>query len=125
VKTADVRFGGWVLVNGEPFQLETYDYNAFLNGEIDAKPIPLSVDWLIKLGFDNKYSEEYVLDIRRAHGNTLRLRYLGDGRMLIHEHDNTICVDCPWVHTLQNLYHALTGEELEETQKPPRSEQGL
>ena len=78
--------------------------------EDDFTPIPLTEEWLIKFGFEKHhlYSEQYNKD----------------NYSIVFCKDNCIdfwiadCDDCgvavkiPFVHQLQNLYFALTGEEL-------------
>jgi hypothetical protein len=68
-----------------------------LSGRYDInslKPIPLTEEWLLKLGF------VWVEDIKILKG------YLDD---YIDGNSNT---QLKYVHQLQNLYFALTGEEL-------------
>jgi hypothetical protein len=66
------------------------------------KPIPLTEEWLIRFGFTAKNKVDYesncgILDLESTDAG-----FLFDSRLVI-EH----------VHTLQNLYFALTGQELE------------
>lgn len=70
----------------------------------DMKPIPLTEEWLVKFGFENGellVFEGYVLFKKFPDIITLEI----DGnRMPLH--------GFKYVHQLQNLYFALTGEEL-------------
>ena len=78
------------------------------NCEIDKyKPIPLTEEWLLNFGFDNKEGTRYY------HNNFNRLycdvsnrimKYFGNANGLLKETE--------YVHQIQNLYFALTGEEL-------------
>ena len=63
----------------------------------DLKPIPLTEEWLLKFGFreSNKYLFKYKLGLKKRGDN-----YFYDNISIKH------------VHQLQNLYFALTGEEL-------------
>ena len=73
----------------------------------DAIPIPLTEEWLLKFGFvSNPYQDIYyikngdnsfVIDINKTRGKL----------ELFWKH-----IDLKYVHQLQNLYFALTGEEL-------------
>jgi len=77
------------------------------------KPIPLTEEWLLKFGFEkgNKYWHNglgsnifYDLDnkyLRQAYGTGVNITMFAISAMNIQ-----------YVHQLQNLYFALTGEEL-------------
>ena len=70
----------------------------------DCKPIPLTEDWLVKLGFEsNPYQDRYENKVIQVECNKLRgyTELWIDGMPHI-----------KYVHQLQNLYFALTGEEL-------------
>ena len=96
-----IRYGH--LKKGDLFQIsldELQDAEYF-------KPIPLTEDWLIKFRFD--MSNEYDDKFKGDYGYCLKDKSLG----LQYSHDEgTLRIDCEYVHTLQNLYFALTGEEL-------------
>lgn len=64
-----------------------------------AQPIPLTEEWLVKFGFDftNGYGWGFVFG------------YI-NSRMIWQY--NSIVVEVKYVHQLQNLFHALTEEEL-------------
>jgi hypothetical protein len=66
-----------------------------------TKPIPLSEEWLYKFGFKDidKSDNDYITYTDSNHDYYLQLR---DFSM----------VDISYVHQLQNLYFALTSEEL-------------
>ena len=80
------------------------------------KPISLTEEWLIRFGFDkhttdsgfgldvwNWYSKEDIeIHTDRADGTFVNPQYIASVRN----------VKLESVHQLQNLYHALTGEEL-------------
>jgi hypothetical protein len=76
-------------------------------------PIPLTEEWLLKFGFQ-EICEKGSFEINRE---SFSLTY-SEGKMWFcfgqfAEQSNT--VPCKHVHQLQNLYFALTGEELEIT----------
>lgn len=76
----------------------------------DINPIPLTEEWLLKLGFDHKSGNEYVKDRFVFRKNQKDLVING------FEYDyNGILISANnmRVHQLQNLYFALTGNELE------------
>ena len=70
--------------------------------DLDIEPIPLTEEWLLKFGFEKT-----------------SLHYLKKDGIIIQSEDNyfecflgSIVVKLQWLHQLQNLYFALTGEEL-------------
>ena len=90
-----------------------YDYNYPLCEITNLKPIPLTKEWLLKFGFDFSVDTWYLKGVAiweteccDAKGNEeigffYELRDVGMMDMHI-----------KYVHQLQNLYFALTGEEL-------------
>ena len=76
-----------------------------MDEDIDLlKPIPLTEEWLLKFGF-----EKYEFDHKEN-------QYRFKERLLVIRKgffcDYGTSVELKHVHQLQNLYHALTGEEL-------------
>ena len=78
----------------------------------DIQPMPITEEWLLKFGF-----EKSTLDEDNAWLN-LRYRYLNfssDESVEFKKVYLTVSrmdIICEYVHELQNLYFALTGEEL-------------
>lgn len=77
------------------------------------KPIPLTEEWLVKFRFVNfviEYTQNtsfYVcIDENNGFANEGKLLIIQDGAPMFSS-------PCKYVHQLQNLYFALTGEELE------------
>lgn len=69
------------------------------------EPIPLTEEWLLKLGFE--YVSIYDSYIKQT----------GQREFILRKRDFVLCdidirVQPKYVHQLQNLYFALTGEEL-------------
>lgn len=84
------------------------------------EPIPLTEDWLLKMGFDRKknYVTEYF---QYGKMEKYRIHCYKDGAMQLAlpiSDENGVVTFAPplvefnYVHQLQNLYFALTGEEL-------------
>lgn len=146
MKANELRIGNWIhdpIHNEDDVQLSDTMFCAFLSDWKDElKPIPLTEEWLLKLGFEletwvrkNYFSDEtsiingYVIDsiwcFMPRQNNKMAFfgrRILQSGfkekeiwsfseREGIHSRgdDNRIII---YVHTLQNLYFALTGIEL-------------
>ena len=70
--------------------------------------IPLTEQWLIRLGFE-KIGINYNMSIFNVY------RRKSDNKLLYR--NNVYAVELKHVHQLQNLYFALTGEELELTKE--------
>lgn len=85
----------------------------------ELEPIPLSAEWLTKFEFveSNSYSEqvrhfrkEGFTQLADYGGQLIILPGGGFASLSCGYYENQI--DCPYVHSLQNLYFALTGAEL-------------
>lgn len=105
------------LVMDENYNLVTITHEDFMgvndDGGFPLRPIPLTEEWLVKFGFkkalDN--STDYKLDFRVWELRTFMI----ENKLSVNITFNgsiVIATDCKHVHTIQNLYFALTGEEL-------------
>lgn len=104
----------WAQVKKIDASEKAFTSNRILNSinDIDsdlAEPIPLTEELLLKCGFD----ENMVLSTIEG-----EIRYYGDGDINIGGEDSctlgmVYIAKCKYLHQLQNLYFALTGEELE------------
>ena len=75
--------------------------------ELIAEPVPLTEEWLLKFGFkDNDGELTLLID------NLLYIGWVDDYAQLITEEGFTCGQNINHVHQLQNLYFALTNEEL-------------
>ena len=127
MKSIDLRIGStyhsvkWKI----PVTLEAEDIaelvvmadGANIDHYIDSvfQPIPLTEEWLVKFGFNEKYKSTSNRWTKWAEGVNagLELHDCEDEHGNIHGvflHDFTL--EVKYVHQLQNLYFALTGEEL-------------
>lgn len=119
MRATELRIGNYLL-DEEGDQIQIEEVSPFLHGckyRWDwcktFKPIPLTEEWLKKFGFslfgeaatDSKSPEDWYWVTGKCNfpsiGNLSWVAYLGN-----------INVRCKYVHQLQNLYFALTGEEL-------------
>jgi hypothetical protein len=125
MKASELRIGNYIklMYNYEDFetlQVTLVDISDIEKKNGDFEPIPLTEEWLYKFGFvdidkrDHDYNtytdsnHDYYLqsDVRRKDGKyTILDNSFDDLR------DFTM-VDISYVHQLQNMYFALTGEEL-------------
>jgi len=74
----------------------------------DLKPIPLTEEWCIKFGFQKDLENTIYKNINKH----CFLCYDNNIVLLLEEENNWCIRKIKYVHELQNLYFALTGEEL-------------
>lgn len=92
-----------------------YDDNEFRGPIQSFKGILLTEDWLIKFGFNEKYGGSYNRWLKRADNVNVFVKLIDsedeNGKL-----KGEFWYDCgthvKYVHQLQNLFYALTGEEL-------------
>jgi len=132
MKETDLRIGNWFKTfeidkdHGEEyFQIESFSQNKektlgveFRNGSCWSiveliDPIPLTEEWLVKFGFEvkpNRAYEKYWKDF-----GDMAILVDEDLEFYIHaeSYEGETLRKVEHVHTLQNLFFALTGEELE------------
>lgn len=72
----------------------------------EPKTIPITEEWLLKMGFENNHSS---VNFKTFYNNGFdyRIELYSDGKVFFDE-----LREIQYVHQLQNLYFALTGEEL-------------
>ena len=108
MEAKDLRIGNLVFIGKEVNVLELVDFvDIYENNTIKHfEPIPLTEEWLLKFGFES-YDGEYKyasrwLNIEKSENGYVKLAddYFIDSFEFKH------------VHQLQNLYFALTNEEL-------------
>ena len=120
IKATELRIGNYIdckytgegfIINGDfdavevnMSHLEDIEFGSI---EFEYKPIQLTEEWLIKFGF-HKYADEYW-----SNGNIQipLMDKIGGGELLLSPYKN-YALEIKHVHQLQNLYFALTGEEL-------------
>jgi len=117
MEAKELRIGNWFKEYDE-FRQVTYNTIRYLNNNEDESynPIPLTEEILLKAGFEKKGWQQY-LKMKISEYNSL---WYFDGIISIlcegiRDYDDLITIksECKYVHQLQNLYYALTGEELE------------
>jgi hypothetical protein len=100
------------------FESVTHDFKSNTISSY-IEPIPLTEEWLLKFGFNNEYKKGWIgKDVKHPNGTTTDFVLSYPERMGIwqdsfaFEYDSFRFVALESVHQLQNLYFALTGEEL-------------
>ena len=110
INKQELRLGNWIYLTWEYFQFtkEAFNYHEQL-----LDPIPLTEKILMKCGFEKKQWDEIIsIEI-----NITASTYLAMGdkngflEVALCDGDFEI-IRYRYVHQLQNLYFALTGEEL-------------
>jgi hypothetical protein len=101
MKSNELRLGNWILdVQDNQIQVRK-TYFVFMASYEICKPIPLTEEWLLKLGFIKHVSQSIWYTLNKVDV------WFFDGKYV-----NDIDVEIKYVHQLQNLYFALTNEEL-------------
>lgn len=131
INAQELRIGNLVMVNGEieeicgicedyPF-LKTVKYGVYVIEYKDLEPIPLTEEWLIRMGFQREKEHElfsgltlilsdyieFYSDNQDNFSDSCMFVGLRDVDMDIENH-----IVLYSVHQLQNLFFALTQEEL-------------
>ena len=118
MKATELRIGNWVNViswdwsdfNGET-EIDIKELEVIDNGFANVVGIPLTEEWLIKFGFEpnieyGKYMNHEIYNTEEGYVYVVDSVENGYG-----DWDYTE-VDIKHVHQFQNLYFALTNEEL-------------
>ena len=105
MKAQEMRIGNWAMGN-KPFKVTGNDISLAQLSEATQgnerwSSIPLTEEWLERLGFDSK---------GRRFGYQVCTTSLN--AWIIDDGISVIGVEFDYVHQLQNLYFALTGVEL-------------
>tara|TARA_R110000764_G_scaffold167034_1_gene253953 strand:+ start:362 stop:691 length:330 start_codon:yes stop_codon:yes gene_type:complete len=109
MNATELRIGNWVnnIHTGEPYQVNIAKMirllQHFKKDVIYTAPIPLTEEWLVKFGFESSGDDGYSCnwDIKKM--------CIVQGALFIEDKNG---VKLKHVHSLQNLYFALTGKEL-------------
>lgn len=110
IKANELRIGNWLLCAevDVPFQWQASDFEEVNNSK--ARPIPLTHKILEQCGFKESRQTFFTWYTRRLTDSQFRLDY-SDETTYHWVQSNTI-VELNYLHQLQNLYFAITGEEL-------------
>lgn len=121
IRAKDLRIGNWLIINnGTEFEKvhEVIWHNLGLD-PTHLVGIPLTEEWLIKLGFEKEQNTGYANPNLFFWYHKNIAIFVDDDGLLYLGYDNNEYYECisinnypiQFVHELQNLYHALTGEE--------------
>jgi len=128
MKASELRIGNITsmgvvyLIEDDVFRVANNDGDTFKNTWAEIKPIHLTEEWLLKFGFDKVGIA--LTSIAIAPLNlpcTFNLPNTPfsfcQGKLILTTGTGDFCVNIEYVHQLQNLYFALTGEELKQQDK--------
>jgi hypothetical protein len=132
VTTSDLRLGNWlyytnetkflmqvIAIGGDWVQLdfEGNEGDCFENTDKEIYPIPITKELIVKSLNAEPLGDDY--SVKLGDYRYIYFRINNDGYISIDffnyddNSENEICDGIRYVHELQNLYHALTGKELE------------
>jgi hypothetical protein len=133
MKASEVRIGNLVKYDKRVFEIDviahvfpTLNTAEFGIGVVDwnnIEPIPITEEWLFKFGFHLRdgFSNTFKLDVEKHQYDCSKITYSEKEGLLRFsngkEKGTTLIPHIKYVHQLQNLYFALTGEELTIKQK--------
>lgn len=107
MKANELRLGNWIKDGNEYEQVTSDHIKCAESGRCEYDPIPINKKWLEKFGF--KYSE--FEDLHQKNGYDIDIEENLYCHFYIAEYGDWY-KDIEYVHEFQNLYFALTGEEL-------------
>ena len=99
MKASELRIGNSIMQDGDFVFVTWWRLELMEKNKLEYKPIPLTEEWLFKFGFEKAYETCYQY----------KDFILNDKFIMM---DIDITIQLKYVHQLQNLYHALTDEEL-------------
>lgn len=130
----EVRIGNLVVYNNRVFEiysiekefptLYTPEFGICVADWNNIEPIPITEYCLLKFGFDVEYHKNgnsYKREIDNISGHIFEIIFINKGNLLEPiwlvmygggGYHDSIPAKIKYVHQLQNLYFALTGEEL-------------
>lgn len=123
MKASELRIGNYVadIWNPDiPRQVQSLAKNLCIYGPLRCKydkllPIHLTEDWLLKFGFE-KGVGEYSIEWRNYYSNGnphgICIEFVNGEFYYSAGEGIEFSIKYKYVHQLQNLYYALTGEEL-------------
>lgn len=126
MEAKELRIGNWIRHKySEPdfivSEINAFSENNTVNGIdlCDCEPISITEEWLIDFGFVKDNNENYLIGMQVHYlelmtSNGYWYPTYAQAPEMSHENEQRVSTNrIKYVHQLQNLYFALTGEELE------------
>ena len=119
INPIELRIGSYVEYNGEIIKLDGSLLCCYIQNELEfpLKPIPLTEEILLKFWFNKEYQKGYIgIDVCNSDFVLTEPLKMGEWQTNYTFQFETGSVhkfkEIEYVNQLQNLYFALTGEEL-------------
>jgi hypothetical protein len=126
IKANELRLGNYVLCKGKVERIHGVNYHGDIKLNLyadkytdeDINAIPLTLEWLERMGFKKESS---FLNVQHYSISIIELPKLyliqleekeGIYQLIINDGETDLGKPFQYVHQLQNLYFALVGEEL-------------
>ena len=106
MKASELRIGNYVKIDGVEKPMKVLILDSLEVSLTPFLPIPLTEEWLLKFRFE-KHKDFFFIEWNEF---SFSIHEYEDGKFIITNSFNY--VDIIHVHQLQNLYFALTNEEL-------------
>ena len=116
MKASELRIGNSIMQDDDFVFVTWWRLELMENNKLEYKPIPLTQEWLVKLGFDKL--ENDIPTYFKCFGNLIEDDYEFSFNIYVDSEQSYFItifgrkIIIKHVHQLQNLYHALTDEEL-------------
>lgn len=114
MKASELRIGNYYQWDGEGkfLQIGVEQLSKMLIGTTRIKPIQLTEEILLKCGFKLYPSGSYCIDLfDKDNYLAIDIKY-NKGFIYINVDDTSLKIESKYLHQLQNLYFALTNNEL-------------
>ena len=112
MKAQELRIGNKIQFDSHLYIVNSVVMKQVEEGFVQYQPIPLTEEWLLKFGFEKQghvkfMGEAYQRFVLGRNGiySINKIAYIYE----VNDHD--LC-EIKYIHQLQNLHFALTGEEL-------------
>lgn len=110
MEAKELRMGNYVSQDGEEIHgLVGLTIHKFELNQIKLEPIPLTEDILLMCGFEQDVHNQFFYDKGQF---SIKRNIYSDKETDYSLCGNVSCINFKYIHQLQNLYFALTGEEL-------------
>jgi hypothetical protein len=116
IKANELRIGNLTMqgvvseIDKGSFRVINENNESLKSTWFEIEPIPLTEEWLLKLGFEKTMTWTYTIDLL---GSLKLVYYLGEKGWSLGFKNYSDFSNLKYLHELQNLYFALTGKELE------------
>ena len=109
MKASELRIGNFIYCGDEETKIYPEDFEMIDDCFFEWNPIPLTEEWLLKFGFEQLTPKYYVLNIDENISFAYYYTYSGG---VWHFEFEGIPIKIEYINQLQNIYFALTGNEL-------------